>query len=73
RSCIDLWTSDNVAYSVDRIDVVKLALDKLIGGESPNDIAAVIKEREGLSNTETIALRKLLEEIKNASESRNNN
>jgi len=73
RSCIDLWTSDNVAYSVDRIDVVKLALDKLIGGESPNDIAAVIKEREGLSNTETIALRKLLEEIKDASESRNNN
>lgn len=38
RQCIDLWTSDNIAYSINRVDIVKAALDGLRAGKSPNSI-----------------------------------
>ncbi|MFO7772632.1 MAG: hypothetical protein R6V59_01580 [Dehalococcoidia bacterium] len=42
RRRIDLWTSDNTAYSVTRLDIVKVALDRLQSGKSPEAITQTL-------------------------------
>jgi hypothetical protein len=61
RHRIDLWTSDNIAYSITRLDIVKVALDRLQSGESPKAIVEDLGPR--LSKTEVNKLLKLLTNI----------
>jgi len=61
RHRIDLWTSDNIAYSVTRLDIVKVALDRLQSGESPKAIVETLGLR--LSKTEANTLLKSLTNI----------
>ena len=61
RRRIDLWTSDNIAYSVTRLDIVKVALDRLQSGESPKTITRTLDLR--LSKPEANALLALLTNI----------
>jgi hypothetical protein len=68
RRRIDLWTSDNIAYSVNRIDVIKVALDRLQSGESLEAVAIGLKGTMRLSKKEMNALLELLAEIKVAGE-----
>ena len=63
RRRIDIWTSDNIAYSVNRIDVIKVALDRLQSGESPKTIATVLGKTARLSETAADTLLKLLSDI----------
>jgi hypothetical protein len=63
RRSIDLWTSDNIAYSINRIDVVKVALDRLQSGESPETISTVLGKTARLSKTEADTLLKLLKDM----------
>lgn len=58
RHLIDLWTSDNIAYSVTRLDIVKVALDRLQSGESPKAIVETLGLR--LSKIEANTLLTLL-------------
>ncbi|WP_322354277.1 ASCH domain-containing protein [Dehalococcoides sp.] len=61
RRLIDLWTSDNIAYSVTRLDIVKAAMDRLIDGDSPK--AIVDSQAPQLSTREHNILLKLLNNI----------
>jgi len=61
RHRIDLWTSDNIAYSVTRLDIVKVALGRLQSGESPKAIVDTLGLR--LSKTEANTLLKSLTNI----------
>lgn len=61
RHRIDLWTSDNIAYSVTRLDIVKDALVRLQSGDSPKAIVDDFGPR--LSKAEVNTLLKLLANI----------
>ena len=61
RRRIDVWTSDNIAYSVTRLDIAKVALDRLQSGDSPKAIVEDLGPR--LSKTEVNTLLKLLTNI----------
>ncbi len=61
KSRIDLWTSNNVAYSIKRVDIVKFALDKLQSGESPKTVIEGLDTK--LAKTELRALLELLTNI----------
>jgi len=59
RHRIDLWTSDNIAYSVTRLDIVKVVFDKLQSGEPPKTVVETL----GLSKIEANTLLTLLTNI----------
>ncbi len=61
RHRIDLWTSDNIAYSITRPDIVKDALDRLQSGDSPRDIVEDFRSK--LSRSEANTLLRLLTNI----------
>lgn len=63
RSRIDLWTSDNLAYSVDRLEILQQALKHLECGESPYTIAEDLGIKYALSVEEVRTLANLLREL----------
>ncbi len=69
RGLIDLWTSDNVAYSVDGLELLRHALKRLEGGESPSSIGEDFTSQYSLSVDEIRALVNLLRELKEESDS----
>jgi hypothetical protein len=63
RRKIDLWTSDNVAYSIRGLRVARKALAKLEAGESPSGIAAGLVKVGVISAQEATVLTGLLAEL----------
>ncbi len=63
RKHIDLWTSDNIAYSINRIDVIKVALDKLQSGEPLKNITSFLTKTVKISKIKVDKLLKLLTDI----------
>jgi hypothetical protein len=63
RSQIDLWTSDNAAYAVEGLEVVRDALRRLSDGGSPSASAKAAGLVHGLSREEAVSLRRFLTEI----------
>jgi hypothetical protein len=63
RSRIDLWTSDNIAFSVEGLEVLRMALRKLENGDNPEIIAKELATARSLSEEDRGALTKLLKEL----------
>lgn len=63
RAKIDLWTSDNVAYKVSGLTVVREALARLQRGEAPQEVADEVAESFGLAPRESQAVRELLSNL----------
>lgn len=63
RSKIDLWTSDNVAYSVEGIKVLREALILLQNGEIPGAIVKQLMQKKRISNQEGVQLEHFLREV----------
>lgn len=63
RSSIDLWTSDNVAYAIDRLDVVREAVARLTFVLHPKTVALQAASEHALSEEERRKLEALLEEV----------
>lgn len=55
RHMIDLWTSDNEAYSVTRLDIVKSALERLQAGEGIETIRRDLRVQAAADEVETLA------------------
>lgn len=68
RPRIDLWTSDNLAYSVDRLEILRQALKRLQWGEAPYTIAEDLGINYALSVEEVRTLANLLRELVEESE-----
>lgn len=60
RSRIDLWTSENVAYSATRLEPIREALVRLDGRRSTEDVVREVAEMFDLDTVEKRELRKLL-------------
>lgn len=63
RAKIDLWTSDNVAYRVSRLTVLREALARLQRGEAPQKAAEELAESFELAPRESQALCELLQNL----------
>ena len=63
RPKIDLWTSDNLAYSVEGLRVLRHALTSLAGGGSRGTVASEASSVFGLTTDETAVLLRLLGEV----------
>lgn len=63
RSRIDLWTSDNAAYSVEGMELLHSALKRLENGEPPEAIAASVGLEHMLSEENKARLANILSEL----------
>jgi len=63
RGRIDLWTSDNVAYSIEGVEVVREALGLVVCGKTPKVAAREAGLHQGLREEEVDSLSRLLSEV----------
>jgi hypothetical protein len=64
RAKIDVWTSDNIAYMVSGLNLVREALSRLEAGDAPEKVAGQLQESHRLSPRESRELRDLLLNLK---------
>jgi hypothetical protein len=63
RARIDLWTSDNLAYSVEGLETLRYALARLAAGDSRDSIAREASRAYSLTSKEASVLDRLLGEV----------
>ena len=64
RAKIDVWTSDNIAYMVSGLNLVREALSKLEAGDAPEKVAGQLQESHRLSPRDSRQLLDLLLNLK---------
>jgi hypothetical protein len=64
RAKIDIWTSDNIAYMVSGLNLVREALSRLEAGDTPEKVAVQLQKSHGLSPGESRELLDLLLNLK---------
>jgi hypothetical protein len=65
RSKIDLWTSDNEAFSVSRLEIMRRALECLQNGEGAQDTTTKLRATYSLSQREVQSLSRILSHFGN--------
>jgi hypothetical protein len=70
RSRVDLWTSDNRAFTTDRVDVLREALHRLSAGEDPSNIVSGLRDRSLVSEDVAQGLIDILRDLQSGDQLR---